>query len=864
MSTAHTVTLYTSNAHPTVGLVLELEAGRQVCVPLPLGAGDVADDAGGSVARETTDAVARLAKSLLNGREVGPLAAFDAEVAAKTAALGSPDVRARVAFLLSAAHARAAAITRDLPLATVLAEAAGRASGPSCPVPWVSAISGGAVALGELGIRSVIVVPSGIGDVRERTRAAAEICHEVGALLKASGATYAGSDDGGHSVELRAKRAEDALRTVLDWVTTAVRRTGYGEQVGLAVHAGADAVRTGDRYALLRGAEPLAAADVAELWSRLADTYPIRFLVDPVAPDHGEALAALRARVGPDVVLAWGGHGALPAGGSYGAALLRPDTAGTLTELCAQTARLAAAGVQAVAAARTGDTEDALLADLAAGAGASYLWAGGIFRSERTAKHNQLVRLAEPGRRNAAAPAAGTDRFRIVHVHAREILDSRGRPTVEAEVHLAGGAAGRAAVPSGASTGSQEALELRDGDATRFRGAGVLRAVGHVNGEIAAALAGQDARDQAALDAAMLALDGSEGRRKVRLGANAILAASLATAHAAAGAQALPLYRYIRAHLYPTPADAPYLLPVPMLNFINGGAHAQNSLDFQEFMLVPHGASSMEEAVAWGADVYRVIRRAMLAGAGVLRSYGVGDEGGFSMSTPAGLSPRDTVRAVLDALGGFVEEAGYRFARDGHFGIALDPAASEFHRDGAYVLGGRRGGTPQATSSADMVRLYAELVADYPILSIEDGMGERDADGWASLTREIGDRCQLVGDDLFVTHPDIFRAGIESGLANAILVKVNQIGSLSESLDVVRMAHEHGYAAVISHRSGETEDATIADIAVAVNAGQIKTGCVSRADRTAKYNRLLMISRDLGSAAEYAGRAAHARATRSR
>jgi enolase len=420
----------------------------------------------------------------------------------------------------------------------------------------------------------------------------------------------------------------------------------------------------------------------------------------------------------------------------------------------------------------------------------------------------------------------------IARVHAREILDSRGNPTLEVDVTTSAGGLGRAAVPSGASTGAREALELRDGDARRYGGKGVARAVANVNGEIARAVRDRplgDLAEQRELDAALCALDGTD--TKARLGANAILGVSLAAAHAAAGAAGLPLYRWIG-------GDEAVLLPAPMMNVLNGGAHADNSVDLQEFMLFPLGAPSFSEALRAGAEIFHALRK-VLAEQGL--STAVGDEGGFA---PDLRTNREAIELILTAI----EKAGRRPGDD--VWIALDPAASEFHRDGTYVLAGegaRKG-------SAEMVAFWEDWVSRYPIVSIEDGLGEGDWDGWASLTAKLGKRVQLVGDDLFVTNPAILRRGIELGVANSILVKVNQIGTLSETLEAMRMAREAGYATVVSHRSGETEDTTIADLAVGTGAGQIKTGSLCRTDRVCKYNRLLRIEEELGPRARYAGR----------
>ena len=417
----------------------------------------------------------------------------------------------------------------------------------------------------------------------------------------------------------------------------------------------------------------------------------------------------------------------------------------------------------------------------------------------------------------------------IADVVAREILDSRGNPTVEVEVTLDSGASGRAAVPSGASTGAHEAVELRDGDTARFGGKGVSQAVANVEGEIFDAIGGMDASDQVALDDILLDLDGTPN--KGRLGANAILGVSLACARAAAAEYGLPLYRYVGGVFART-------LPVPMMNIVNGGRHADNPIDIQEFMIQPVGAGTFAEAVRMGAEIFHALRQG-LHDAG--HSTNVGDEGGFA---PNLRSADEALAFVARAA----ERAGYRPGEDVTF--ALDCAASEFYRDGAY----RMEGEGKVLDAAGMADYLAALVARYPIVSIEDGCAEDDWDGWAHLTRVLGAKVQLVGDDNFVTNPERLRRGIAAGVANAILVKVNQIGTLSETLETVELAHRAGYAAVMSHRSGETEDTTIADLAVATNCGQIKTGSLARSDRTAKYNQLIRIEAELGSAARYAGR----------
>ena len=421
----------------------------------------------------------------------------------------------------------------------------------------------------------------------------------------------------------------------------------------------------------------------------------------------------------------------------------------------------------------------------------------------------------------------------IAEVVAREILDSRGNPTVEVEIELISGARGRAAVPSGASTGVHEALELRDGG-DRYAGKGVRQAVEHVTTEIAEAIIGIEALDQRAVDEELITLDGSDG--KSRLGANAILGVSLATAKAAAVESELPLYRYVGG------ANA-HVLPVPLLNVLNGGAHADSNVDVQEFMLAPVGAASFSEALRWGAETYHALR-------GLLHERGLstalGDEGGFAPDLP---SNEEAVRLLLSAI----EAAGYRPGEE--IALALDVAASELFEDGRYALAGEGA----SFTPAEWADWLTNLCDHYPVVSVEDGMAEDDWDGWLALTRSLGDRVQLVGDDLFVTNVERLRDGIDRGVANSILVKVNQIGTLSETLDTMQLAARHGYTSVISHRSGETEDATIADLAVATNCGQIKAGAPARSDRVAKYNQLLRIEEDLGPIAAYPGAAALAR-----
>ena len=418
----------------------------------------------------------------------------------------------------------------------------------------------------------------------------------------------------------------------------------------------------------------------------------------------------------------------------------------------------------------------------------------------------------------------------IIDVFGREILDSRGNPTVEVEVVLDDYATGRAAVPSGASTGAFEAVELRDGDSKRYLGKGTLKAVAHVNEEIADALIGMEADDQRGIDAIMLELDGTEN--KGNFGANAILGASLAVAKAAAESAELPLYKYVGG------ANA-NMLPTPMMNILNGGEHADNNVDFQEFMIMPVGATSFAEALRWCAEIYHTLKK-VLHEAGL--GGGVGDEGGFA---PNFTTNEEPLKYIVEAC----EKAGYKPGSDIMF--AMDPASTEFYNaeTGKYVLAGEG----RELTSAEMVDYWEALVQKYPIISIEDGMAEEDWDGWKALTDRIGDKVQLVGDDLFVTNPKRLAKGIELGCANAILVKVNQIGSLTEALEAVQMAKQAGYACIMSHRSGETEDVTIADLAVATNAGQIKTGAPCRSDRVAKYNQLLRIEEQLGDSGQYAG-----------
>jgi enolase len=417
----------------------------------------------------------------------------------------------------------------------------------------------------------------------------------------------------------------------------------------------------------------------------------------------------------------------------------------------------------------------------------------------------------------------------IAAIHAREVLDSRGNPTVEAEVILADGSMGRAIVPSGASTGEHEAVELRDADTNRFQGKGVLKAVENVNGEIAEALANWDAFDQRGLDGRLIELDGTEN--KGRLGANALLSVSMAAARASARSIDIPLYRYLG-------GAGANTLPTPMMNILNGGAHADNNVDFQEFMVMPVGAPSFSEALRWGVEVFHTLK-------GVLKKRGyntaVGDEGGFAPSVKSNV---EAIEVVLEAI----SKAGYKPGEE--IAIALDPASSEFYQDGKYVF---KKSDKSAKSSDEMVNFWAKWVKDYPIVSLEDGLAENDWDGWQKLTKELGSKIQLVGDDIFVTNIQFLQEGIDKGVANSILVKVNQIGTVSETLDAIDLARRNGYTSVISHRSGETEDTFIADLAVATGAGQIKTGSASRTDRIAKYNQLLRIEEELAGTSRFLG-----------
>ncbi len=417
----------------------------------------------------------------------------------------------------------------------------------------------------------------------------------------------------------------------------------------------------------------------------------------------------------------------------------------------------------------------------------------------------------------------------IVDVKAREVIDSRGNPTVEADVILEGGAMGRAIVPSGASTGAREAIELRDGDKSRFLGKGVLNAVNNVNGEIKDAVVGMSADDQSGIDNKMIDLDGTEN--KDRLGANAMLAVSLASAHAAAKANKVSLFTQLG-------GEGPFTMPVPMMNIINGGEHADNNVDIQEFMILPVGAKSLPEAIRYGAEVFHALKK-VLSSKGL--NTAVGDEGGFAPDLP---SNEAAIEVILEAI----EAAGYKAGEDIFIGI--DAASSEFYKDGKYVLSSEN----KALTSEEMVDYLAAWVEKYPLITIEDGLDENDWEGWKILTEKLGKKVQLVGDDLYVTNPKIFKEGIDKGIANSILIKVNQIGTLTETLETIQMAKDAGYTAVVSHRSGETEDTTIADLVVATSCGQIKTGSLSRSDRIAKYNQLIRINEELGDKAIYPGK----------
>jgi len=417
----------------------------------------------------------------------------------------------------------------------------------------------------------------------------------------------------------------------------------------------------------------------------------------------------------------------------------------------------------------------------------------------------------------------------IIDIKAREIIDSRGNPTVEADIILECGVTGRAAVPSGASTGAREAIELRDGDKSRFSGKGVLQAVNNINTEIKNAITGMSADDQAGVDNKMIALDGTEN--KGRLGANAILAVSLGIAHAAAKATGVSLYRHLG-------GEGPFTMPVPMMNIINGGEHADNNVDIQEFMILPTGAKSMLEAIRYGAEVFHALKK-VLSSKGL--NTAVGDEGGFAPDLP---SNEAAIEVILEAI----EAAGFKAGED--ILIGIDAASSEFYKDGKYVLSSEN----RSLTSAEMIDYLAEWVDKYPLITIEDGLDENDWEGWKLQTEKLGKKVQLVGDDLYVTNPAIFKEGIEKGIANSILIKVNQIGTLTETLQAIQMAKDAGYTAVVSHRSGETEDTTIADLAVATSCGQIKTGSLSRSDRIAKYNQLIRINEELGDKAIYPGK----------
>src|SRR5881396_2263478 len=455
----------------------------------------------------------------------------------------------------------------------------------------------------------------------------------------------------------------------------------------------------------------------------------------------------------------------------------------------------------------------------------------GVPRGPRRERSHLLARRVRPRQFQPHLTPGDEDMTAIVDISGREILDSRGNPTVEVDVVLEDGSMGRAAVPSGASTGAHEAVELRDGDKSRYLGKGVLKAVEAVNGAIFDAVGGMDAEQQVQIDATMIGLDGTPN--KSRLGANAILGVSLAVAKAAAESSDLPLYRYVG-------GTSARTLPVPMMNIINGGVHADNPIDFQEFMIMPVGVKTFAEALRCGSEIFHTLR-SELKKAG--HNTNVGDEGGFAPNLPS-------ADAALDFVVSAIGKAGYKAGDDVMLG--LDCAATEFFKDGAYVYGGEN----KTRSRSEQAKYLADLASRYPIVTIEDGMSEDDMDGWKELTALIGNKCQLVGDDLFVTNVTRLADGIKNGRANSILIKVNQIGTLTETLSAVELAHKYGYTSVMSHRSGETEDSTIADLAVATNCGQIKTGSLARSDRTAKYNQLLRIEQQLGDQAKYAGKAA--------
>lgn len=878
ISSARPLVTYTSTSHPSITFILKTDSGNVGQVSLPLGYEDTVLRANRpSIKDLVLTEVQEIIPRLFQNRQMVDQKEFDHEVDESTRHIKEGNLRSKVQYLLSAAYAKAYASDKCITLFEYLAEMIDFPLNRALPAPMITLISGGKVATTEFEIQAVMAVPIGLSPLPVAIRACSEISDALGKIYRSKNISYAIGDEGGYSTNITGHDSQNILRSTIEMAYQAIEKAGYkpGQDVQLSIDFAAQYSQAGSGgYNLVTKHELLSGTDVVNLCELIADEFPIRFLEDPLAKSDADALVRLHDRLNKKALIAADDlladkESHISSGAPWDAVIVMPDRLGTLSSTIEFVEKIRSAGYTPIASHRSGETEDVMLSDLAAALSIPFIKAGGMNRSDRTAKYNQLIRIAEridsksPSRRRPSRKKLQNE-FSIESIYGREILDSRGRPTVEAEVMLAGGATGRAAVPSGASTGSQEALELRDNDTNRYNGRGVLTAVEHVNGEIQQAIAGLDAREQGQIDELLVKLDGSENSMKSRLGANAVLAVSLALAHAASRQKQMSLYRYIRENLYTSVSDpGHFLLPVPMLNFINGGAHADNTLDFQEFMLVPHGAQNFEQAMEWASTVYLCLLRGVRPGGGInFASYGVGDEGGFSITTPPGLPPRETVRFVLDLLKKFVKKAGYSFGRDGDFAIALDPAASEFYQDGHYVMGQHQNGREKIErwDSDTLVGFYEGLVEEYPIISIEDGIAETDESGWKDITNRLSDRCQLVGDDLFVTNPTIFQKGIDKGIANAILIKVNQIGTLTETLNVIELAQSQQYHAIISHRSGETEDTTISDIAVAVNAGQIKTGCLSRADRAAKYNRLLLISNELGDSVFFDGRIA----TRSR
>lgn len=853
--------IYTSTSYKSLALGLRTSDGVEVMTALPLG-WEGRKDASGDQTNLWKTAVAHTSQAIDRAislitqryadRDLCDQSGFDLALSSVTESISDSITRSKTRYLLSASWAKACAHEHGMRVHEYLA-AATHAPTPSIPVPLVTLISGGVVATSDFRVQAIMIVPTGIPTPGEGIRCASEVSQHLGQIYRRRKKPYAIGDEGGYSTSYSGSDSKSILFSALTDVCDAVSNAGYelGAQVELAIDFAAEHTRDTDAtgYRPITSCEQLSAAQLVDLVLAAAMTYPIRFVEDPLSSIDTDALSRLRQALGgrASIVADDLSKNRSPGSGQWDATVVMPDRIGTVTQLSEYVRALVANGQSPLASHRSSETEDVFLSDLAVGLSLPYLKAGGMNRTDRTAKYNQLLRIVDwdaAPRQEPAAPRQSprtSDRFIVASLCAREILDSRGRPTVEAEVCLRGGAIGRAAVPSGASTGTQEALELRDCDPKRYLGGGMLRAV-HSVAEINTVITGRDARDQRANDGLMIALDNSQDNRKSRLGANAILAVSLALAHASARQTNKPLYKYLRESLFDGELGDDYLLPTPMLNFINGGAHADNGLDFQEFMLVPHGARSFSEAMEWASKVFLFLL------AHVRRqetSFGVGDEGGFSIATPPHYSPRDSVLFVLDLLRECVEGSGYTFGLDGHFAVALDPAASEFYGGSGKYLLGRKTGNEESWDSHELVSFYEHLVDTYPVISIEDGMAEHDISGWQELTKRLKNRCQLVGDDLFVTNPSIFKSLIAKGIADAILVKVNQIGTLTEALDVIRIAKSSGYRAIVSHRSGETEDTTISDIAVATNAGQIKSGCLSRTDRVAKYNRLLRISSEL-------------------